>query len=1106
MQYKASSTAETNFPQTSPMAAGTAPIAVGTRGTVGSLVRREIEYFSKLELDPHGSSSSMKPLGQILGFTSGDSGAHCSKSSFRILVMTWRRRKRRGSSGSGIGRGFLASMCFAAEVAETNRQNWIPGSVMAGFRSLKSLIQNPKKSRTFVTATATASSSSISAPLHYSPLSYPLSHPLVRLPSQISRSFLSPLSNWIVPFHGPLFLSFPPWKLSQSSTPLYIVGNGVVLRKIEASLNLNLLGRRPSFPLPLEVGSLSPAPTVVDRRVGLKEGADDFVNLPNLISMSRLISGPFLGWMITNEWYSSAMVGLVISGATDWLDGYMARRMKINSVVGSYLDPLADKVLIGSVALALVHKGLLHPGLVGLIVFRDVGLVGGAVYQRASSLGWKWNSWSDFFNLDETRPEKVEPLFISKLNTVFQLILVAAVLLQPEFGTQETESYITYLSCINNSGFHSSIRRPTLEEMTQNDHIGLDRFVSAGVTEMDTEQWMGEFVKKLQVEDQEKLELAYGVEIEAEAVCVAFRIIMQYPDVFQFDSSGEFDDTQKEILQNKVVGLLKEACAKLRDKFEYSRQEEDDLDVGEYQLRRTLVELNEIKKERDPSTQKWSDRVKKEHEELKGMWNQLETNWVQVKTSRQRCDIRAREALLLERMHERLALRINEARLKTVNSFSGSGMLQWIDDHVTELLYTTRKDFKHELTVSPHVVAKAASPLIDAPPPLSLSEPTLPQNLEQRIAKRVIGQEHVLLAVTAALSRQRPQRRPIGSFLFMCGSGYGRTEMAKSLAGLLFDNKDMIAEFDLAKYSGPNSFSRLVGLLSSYIESGMKRERSEAVKKRPIGLILFDNVDKAHGSIIDILTEIIDEVQKFPLKEGLYDDAWETKHNSCYLSLLREAKQHFRPQLLEYVDDVIGIRSLSVQQLKAVARLQLRDIASCMTQKGLIIYPSEAALDIIVQRSTWLGDRIRGGERIRMWLEENLVPLLFEKLAKNILNEMSIIYIEASVETNQLSYSWANCVHSLEEQDVNQLVSLRDLRLMYRKEKERAKNVYVLRKLHNRLIASANAELGYTTAVVQELVNTIQDLVTIPSSLKSLLDNPKMAAEAALNEDEMLIT
>ncbi|PNX77184.1 cardiolipin synthase-like protein [Trifolium pratense] len=85
-------------------------------------------------------------------------------------------------------------------------------------------------------------------------------------------------------------------------------------------------------------------------------------------------------------------------------------------------------------------------GLVGLVVFRDAFLVGGAVFQRASSLGWKWKSWSDFFNLDGTGRQKVEPLFISKVNTVFQLALVAAALLQPDFGTPETQSYITYLS------------------------------------------------------------------------------------------------------------------------------------------------------------------------------------------------------------------------------------------------------------------------------------------------------------------------------------------------------------------------------------------------------------------------------------------------------------------------------------------------------------------------------------------------------------------------------------------------------------------------------------------------------------------------------------
>lgn len=170
-----------------------------------------------------------------------------------------------------------------------------------------------------------------------------------------------------------------------------------------------------------------------------------FVNVPNLISMARLLSGPVLGWMIMNESYSSAMVGLAISGSSDWLDGYMARKMRISSVVGSYLDPLADKVLIGCVALAMVHNDLLHPGLVGLVVLRDVFLVGGAVYQRASSLGWKWKSF-DFFNLDGTCPQKIKPLFISKVNTFLQLVLVAAALVQPEFGTQETQSYITYLS------------------------------------------------------------------------------------------------------------------------------------------------------------------------------------------------------------------------------------------------------------------------------------------------------------------------------------------------------------------------------------------------------------------------------------------------------------------------------------------------------------------------------------------------------------------------------------------------------------------------------------------------------------------------------------
>ncbi|XP_057962577.1 cardiolipin synthase (CMP-forming), mitochondrial [Malania oleifera] len=313
---------------------------------------------------------------------------------------------------------------------------------MAIFRSLKTLIRKPNRGRpAFLTF-------SPSATPHPSP-SPPLSLSSALLLTYSRSRFLSPLARWMMPFPSPLFLSSPPWKLSQSATPLYVQCDAFLLRNVDKAPSLA------TFPIRLGLRSSSSSRLLngIERKFSDGDAgvigsgfALNFVNLPNLISISRMVSGPLIGWMITNEYYLSAFVGLAISGASDWLDGYMARKMRINSVIGSYLDPLADKVLIGCVALAMVHENLLHPGLVGLFVLRDGILICGALYKRASNLGWLWKSWFDFFNIDETSAQKIEPLFLSKVNTVFQLVLVAAALLQPEFGTPETQSFITYLS------------------------------------------------------------------------------------------------------------------------------------------------------------------------------------------------------------------------------------------------------------------------------------------------------------------------------------------------------------------------------------------------------------------------------------------------------------------------------------------------------------------------------------------------------------------------------------------------------------------------------------------------------------------------------------
>nr|GLL45693.1 cardiolipin synthase (CMP-forming), mitochondrial [Ipomoea trifida] len=317
---------------------------------------------------------------------------------------------------------------------------------MAIFRSLKALISRTRKpgdpSRTFFTTTF---SPSFVPPLYIDPSVYLRRRHFLARPNFFSPAFTGPTT--IVANSCPLFLSSPPWKLSQSATPLHLQPNLVLLRvralnlKLPYKLGLQATSSAPRLLLngPQEKQQFAESQLVAEIR-------DSFVNFPNFISFSRLLSGPLLAWMITQEMYLPAFIGLAVSGASDWLDGYVARKMGINSVVGSYLDPLADKVLIGCVALAMVERDLLHPGLVALVVLRDVALVGGAVYKRASGLGWKRTSWIDFFNLDGMRPQKVEPLMISKINTVFQLVLVAAALLQPEFGNEETLLYIKYIS------------------------------------------------------------------------------------------------------------------------------------------------------------------------------------------------------------------------------------------------------------------------------------------------------------------------------------------------------------------------------------------------------------------------------------------------------------------------------------------------------------------------------------------------------------------------------------------------------------------------------------------------------------------------------------
>lgn len=264
---------------------------------------------------------------------------------------------------------------------------------------------------------------------------------------------------------SPLFLSSPSSLLSQSATPFYC-SRDIDLPGIYQNVCVQDVLRDKTRLHPVchvretaaEFGSPTWNAVYLQQDVdtiGEKDesaaqdnslSTQDVFNWPNAISFGRLLSGPLLAWLILEGQPQPALFGLLLAGASDWLDGYIARKNGVDSAIGTYLDPLADKVLIGCVTLSMAQAGYLHPALVALVLSRDAALVGGSFIYQAYCLNWKWNSLKDFFKVSEEAVQKVRPLFISKVNTVFQLALVGTALVQPAFGFEDTYSLVALLS------------------------------------------------------------------------------------------------------------------------------------------------------------------------------------------------------------------------------------------------------------------------------------------------------------------------------------------------------------------------------------------------------------------------------------------------------------------------------------------------------------------------------------------------------------------------------------------------------------------------------------------------------------------------------------
>ncbi|TYJ25853.1 hypothetical protein E1A91_A07G077700v1 [Gossypium mustelinum] len=504
---------------------------------------------------------------------------------------------------------------------------------------------------------------------------------------------------------------------------------------------------------------------------------------------------------------------------------------------------------------------------------------------------------------------------------------------------------------------------------------------------------------------KEKYEGHHGVRIQDRALVVASQLSSRY-------ITGRH-------LPDKAIDLVDEACANVRVQLDSQPEEIDNLERKRMQLE---VELHALEKEKDKASKARLVEVRKELDDLR---DKLQPLMMKYRKEKQRVD----EIRRLKQKREELMFALQEAERRYDLARAADlryGAIQEVESVIAQLEGTTDENIMLTETVGPEHIAEVVSRWTGIPVTrLGQNEKERLIGLAERLHQRVVGQNQAVEAVSEAVLRSRaglgrPQQ-PTGSFLFLGPTGVGKTELAKALAEQLFDDENQLIRIDMSEYMEQHSVARLIGAPPGYVGHEEGGQLTEAVRRRPYSVVLFDEVEKAHISVFNTLLQVLDD-GRLTDGQGRTVDFRNTviimtsnlgaEHLLCGLSgnssmqvardrVLQEVRRHFRPELLNRLDEIVVFDPLSHDQLRKVARLQMKDVAVRLAERGIALAVTDAALDYILAESY---DPVYGARPIRRWLEKRVVTELSRMLVKEEIDENSTVYVDASPKRNELVY------------------------------------------------------------------------------------------------------
>ena len=508
---------------------------------------------------------------------------------------------------------------------------------------------------------------------------------------------------------------------------------------------------------------------------------------------------------------------------------------------------------------------------------------------------------------------------------------------------------------------------------------------------------------------KEKYEVHHGVRILDSAIIAAAKLSDRY--------------ITDRFLPDKAIDLIDEAASSLRIEIDSMPEEIDTMMRQKIQLE---IEREALKKETSEESAKKVESLSKQISELEEKINTLKARWEKEKTS-----ITAETDIKNE--INNVKLKIEEAERNTDLQTAAElkyGKLLELEKKLKECQnkeHTENKLLKEE--ISENDIAEVVSKWTGIPvTKLVESEVNKLINMEDLIHKRLVGQDEAVTTVSDAIRRARAglkdPKRPIGTFLFLGPTGVGKTELAKSLAEFMFNDEDALIRIDMSEYMEKHNVARLVGAPPGYVGYDEGGQLTEAVRRKPYSVILFDEIEKAHPDVFNIMLQIFDDGRltdskgrtvdfkntliimtsnigsDIILENTLNSMISPEQFDSTKEEVLEVLRQHFKPEFLNRIDETIFFRALSLQQLSKIVDIQTDYLRKLLKEQDIDLEITDEAKEFLATKGF---EPVYGARPLKRVIQQQLENPLSKKLLSH--EFISGDCIKIGVEDDKLTFT-----------------------------------------------------------------------------------------------------